>query len=247
MHLTVDIESDWGGRVSSVYAVVELVPRLLDILSENNSKATFFISTEYLDDYASTIKKIFQAGHEIASHGHRHSIHYDELSRYELRNELLLSAKLLEELTGTKVVGFRTPQFRKHVLTEEILLDSGYEYDSSSVSTTLNGRYRSRQYEYGLIPEYPVSTVLSEFPAGVKWINLLKASLDKQQESIVYLHMFDLLSLRQLASTPFGKTMPLKVQGFYAARIGSPFGTVGNILKKYGPSRTIQSVLVSKV
>ena len=247
MHLTVDIESDWGGRASSVYAVIELVPRLLDILSENNSKATFFISTEYLDAYSSTVTKIYQAGHEIASHGHRHSVHYDKLSRHELRNELLLSAKLLEELTGTKVVGFRTPQFRKHVLTEEILLDTGYEYDSSSVGTTLNGRYKTRQYECGLIPEYPVSTVLSKFPAGVKWINLLKAPLDKQQESIVYLHMFDLLSLRQIVSNSFGKNLSFKVQAFYAARIGSPFGTVGNILKEYGPSRTIKSVLVNNL
>lgn len=246
MHLTVDIESDWGGRVDSVYAVVELVPRLLDILSENNSKATFFISTEYLDAYASTVLKIFQAGHEIASHGHRHNVHYDELSRKDLRNELLLSANLLEELTGSKVIGFRTPQFRKNVLTEEILLDSGYEYDSSSVSTTLVGRYKSRQYECGLIPEYPVSSVLGKFPAGVKWINLLKVPLDNKQESIVYLHMFDLLSMMQVISNSFGKNLPLMVQAFYAARIGSPFSTVNNILNEYGPSRTIKSVLNCK-
>lgn len=241
--LTIDIESDWGGRAKTVHAVVELVPRLLELLSASNSKATFFVSTDCLAAYASTILRIHEAGHEIASHGHRHDIVYDQLSRDELHMELQQSSQLLEDLIGAQIIGFRTPQFRKHALTEEVLMGLGYEYDSSSVNTTLSGRYKSRQHECGLLPEYPVSTVLNKFPAGIKWVNLLKAGLDVQQHNTVYLHMFDLMSLKQLISTSFGISIPLEVQAFYAARIGSPFNTVENMLKKYGPSRTIQSEL----
>lgn len=223
--LTVDVEKDWGGRTESAFAVGKMLPLVLEILARHGASATFFVSTEILPQAADLLREACAAGHEMASHGHRHVPAYDTLDRAALRLELAESKDRLEQELGVEVRGFRSPQFRKHPDTEAVLAELGYAYDSSSVETSLPGRYDKMQCCTGEVPQYPVSTIRGRFPAGIKWVNLLGFHLSHSGPlPVVYSHLFDLFSLTATMRS-FRLSYGLTTGAFYLCRMGSVLGT----------------------
>jgi len=227
--ITIDFESDWGGRSKECYGVELMTQPVLELFAKYNAKATFFISTDTLGRTERFVKMIEAAGHEIGSHGHDHDFYYDNLGRRELFEQVSSSKKNLEDLTGKAVLGFRTPYFKKNELTEEVLVEAGYVYDSSSVRASLASRYRSRQYEYNKIPEIPVSSLFGRFPAGLKWINLSRSKVVGGDPKVVYLHLFDLLTMRDMIRL-YPSSVSKKVAAFYLARMGSPIATLAKLV-----------------
>lgn len=237
--LTVDFEADWGGRVNTIHAIDKMTGPLLEALDSVGAKATFFVSAEIAGAAAGWVRAIAAAGHEVASHGHRHNLRYDLLSRAELFEQGKRSKEILEDMTGEPVWGFRTPQFRKNPHTEETLVELGYRYDSSSVLANLPGRYRKAQHKNRNLPEFSVASIYRLFPAGIKWINLLGSQYSGKGSQIVYVHLFDLLRLTdtvRAASPEIGKHVLL----FYLARLGSPLRTLERLV---GGSVTLRSLL----
>jgi len=238
-NISVDYEFDWGGRVKSCKAIERVTIPLLERFEKAGAKATFFVSAETVSSTTQMLREIVAAGHEIASHGFHHDLKYDTLSKEELREEIRISKETLENALGVSVVGFRTPQFRKNRYTEEILLDLEFSYDSSSVNTSLHGRYQERQYEYGLLPQLPVSTIYGKYPAGIKWINLLGSKFGPDEVRVIYVHPFDLLSIPETLQSYKGG-IPAPVLAFYLARFGSPLDTVE---KMAAGSETMASII----
>jgi polysaccharide deacetylase family protein (PEP-CTERM system associated) len=103
-------------------------------------KATFFVLGWLAERIPNLVREIQSRGHEVASHGCKHQL-LDQLSVDELKQDLTDSKKLLEDITGAEVVGYRAPSFsiNDNILT--IIRDSGYRYDSSYNSFSLHGRY----------------------------------------------------------------------------------------------------------
>ena len=48
-------------------------PRVLDILKEENVKASFFVIGKYVDKHPELVKRAYDDGHYIANHGYDHS------------------------------------------------------------------------------------------------------------------------------------------------------------------------------
>jgi len=224
--LTIDYERDWGGRVQSTYAIEKMTDKVLEIFDEYGTKGTFFISTETADDTKNQILAIAKAGHEIASHGHDHNIKYNLLSKDDLNYQVGKSKKILEDMTGHAVLGFRTPQFRKNEYTEEMLLENGYKYDSSTVSVSLAGRYEANQHSKELLPLFPVSAIYGRFPAGIKWINMLGSGSISNNPQVIYVHLFDLFDILETVKN-YRVNIPFYVLLFYSARIGALMNTLG--------------------
>lgn len=86
----------------------ENVIPILEILKEENIKATFFLSSPWAEKKPELVKKIVEHGHEIGSHGRRH-VDLNTLSDAEIINELNISKSVLEEITGQKINLLRTP------------------------------------------------------------------------------------------------------------------------------------------
>lgn len=228
--LTIDYEFDWGGRTQSVYGIEKTIDKVLEIFEQNNAKSTFFISTETVEKTKHIIKKIHLAGHEVASHGHNHLFYYDKLSKDEIEHEISTSKKVLEDLVSDNVDGFRTPYFKKNQYTDELLDKYRYKYDSSSVNTTLYGRYENKQFVTNKIQHFSVSTLYGKLPAGLKWINIFGNGIKKDDElNIIYLHLFDLLSIKQLIEDENINKIPLKYRLFYLARLYPILTTFQNI------------------
>lgn len=109
------------------------LPRLLELLSELRRGATFFVLGEVARRHPQRVREIAAAGHEIASHGTLH-LRADWQSAARFRSDVEASKRLLEDLTGAAVRGFRAPEWslrRPGNPRLEAIAELGFEYDSS--------------------------------------------------------------------------------------------------------------------
>jgi polysaccharide deacetylase family protein (PEP-CTERM system associated) len=120
----------WADYPSRVEASTDA---LLSLLAEHEAKATFFCLGWVAERHKRLVRKIAEAGHEVASHGWWHR-RVTELSRTEFEWEVRSSKQLLEDVTGCEVTGYRAPSFsivRGLEWALDVLVEQGYRYDSS--------------------------------------------------------------------------------------------------------------------
>jgi polysaccharide deacetylase family protein (PEP-CTERM system associated) len=142
--LTVDVEdwfhildlpsapgpSDWDRLPSRVEANFR---KLLDIFDEKQVKVTCFFLGWIAERHRDLVRDALRRGHEIASHGYRHTLVY-EMSPGEFARDASDSRKLLEDIGGTPVLGYRSAGFSTTDKTPwffDKLLEAGFKYDSS--------------------------------------------------------------------------------------------------------------------
>lgn len=141
------------------------VIKLLQLLDDNSTKATFFTLGWIAERYPQLVKQIVAAGHELASHGYNHQ-RINRLSQQQFREDIRSSKQLLEELSSQQIDGYRAPSFsfteQAPWITDE-LLDAGYSY-SSSINPVPHDLYGYSEaprtpflWENGLL-ELPVTT-----------------------------------------------------------------------------------------
>ncbi len=107
---------------------------------ELNVKATFFVLGWIAERYPQLIRKIHEAGHEVASHGYNHNLCSKE-SREEFRSDVTEAKKRLEDIIGVRIYGYRAPSFSISDEYIQILKECEYGYDSSFNSFSLNSRH----------------------------------------------------------------------------------------------------------
>jgi len=103
---------------------------VLGLLDELKLPATFFTTAVFAQRYPEFIRRIV-ADHELASHGMRHS-------SFET-DDLAESRRVLEQLSGTNVLGFRMA--RMAAVSPDAIARAGYRYNASSNPIWLPGRY----------------------------------------------------------------------------------------------------------
>ena len=81
---------------------------LIENLKKNEVKITFFIVGEWAEKYPETVKKIYEAGHEIGTHSNTHP-HVEQLSAEKNLEEIKLGVEKLQKITGEKTRLYRTP------------------------------------------------------------------------------------------------------------------------------------------
>jgi polysaccharide deacetylase family protein (PEP-CTERM system associated) len=116
--------------------------RLLDLLDDHDTRATFFVLGHVADRAPELVREIARRGHEVASHGYDHRLLHRQ-NRAEIRRDLRRSKDRLEQLTGEPVRGYRAPTFSITTTATEELADLGYEYDSSYFPFDSHDRYGS--------------------------------------------------------------------------------------------------------
>lgn len=216
--LTIDVE-DWyhvcGCPVPPAIApadrrVVLNVERLLALLAEHDTRATFFILGSVAAEQPELAPLIAAGGHEIASHGWSHRL-VTGLTPTEFREEVRRTGELLERQTGQRPTGFRAPQWS---LSREItpwafaiLREEGYHYDSSLNPLPLVGDRRGPRTPFpiatahGSLVELPPLVTpggLVNLPTGGGWglrffpqalINATIRRLNRQgAPAVLYLH-----------------------------------------------------------
>ena len=155
----------WDALESRVCANTE---RLLRILDDSGTRATFFVLGWVAERYPSLVRDIFAQGHEIASHGYEHRLVYD-LTPQAFRDDIRRSKHLLESAIGGPVIGYRAPSYSvtpRSLWALDILIEEGFRYDAS-IFPIHHDRYGipiSPRHPYvvqraGALMEAPASTV----------------------------------------------------------------------------------------
>ena len=84
------------------------IDSILETLKNNDIHITFFVVGNWVAQFPEAVKKINEAGHEIASHSNTHP-HVNNLSAEKNLEEIKLSVSKIEEITGQKTNLYRTP------------------------------------------------------------------------------------------------------------------------------------------
>jgi len=122
--------------------------RLLEIFEKQNVKSTFFVLGWVAKRCPELIKAIVEQGHEIASHGYSHQ-RATEMTRAEFTEDVEQSKKILEDVSGTQILGYRAPSFSvndSNTWIYDVLVELGFKYSSST--------YPINHDLYG-VPEWP--------------------------------------------------------------------------------------------
>jgi polysaccharide deacetylase family protein (PEP-CTERM system associated) len=140
--------------------------RTLDLFAEASVRATFFTLGCVADRHKRLVRAIADAGHEVASHGWEHYRVGDQTPA-EFRADVTRTKKLLEDLSGQEVKGYRAASFsidRGTWWAFDELAEAGYHYSSSI--------HPIRHDHYGVpdAPRFPFAPVernsLTEIPVG---------------------------------------------------------------------------------
>jgi len=109
-------------------------------LRKSSPKATFFVLGWIAERLPNLVREILNRGHEVASHGYNHNL-CNQQSPDSLKKDLIDSKKLLEDIIGAPVFGYRAPSFAINNDILKIIEDCGYLYDSSYNSFAMHSRY----------------------------------------------------------------------------------------------------------
>jgi polysaccharide deacetylase family protein (PEP-CTERM system associated) len=143
--------------------------RLLDIFDVANVRTTCFFLGWIAQRYTTLVTEAARRGHEIASHGYAHRLVF-EMTEREFREDALQSRRILEDVAGCRVDGYRAAGFSATAQTAwfyRALAEAGYRYDSSVFPASRQhggqaGASRTPHVvrtEAGPILEFPISIV----------------------------------------------------------------------------------------
>ena len=130
------------------------VDRLLEMFADNHVSATFFVLGWIAERYPHLVMRIVSAGHELASHGYAHLRASDQTPE-EFYSDIERAKKILEDIGGNQVVGYRAPSFSigtANLWAFDTIARAGYRYSSSV--------YPVRHDHYGMpdAPRFPYSS-----------------------------------------------------------------------------------------
>jgi polysaccharide deacetylase family protein (PEP-CTERM system associated) len=190
--------------------------RVLDLLSEHDVRATFFVLGWVAERLPQLVVEIARRGHEVACHGYAHRLVY-RLGPERFRDDVARSKRILEDCIGSRIAGFRAASCSIIATTLwalDILIEEGFEYDSSifPVRHDIYGipafhRFAVRlRCGAGEIVEIPLSTVrllgrnwavagggyLRIFPYWITRMSVQRLNRREHAPAIVYVHPWEL-------------------------------------------------------
>jgi polysaccharide deacetylase family protein (PEP-CTERM system associated) len=242
---------DWDGLDHRVEANTD---KVLELFDAGGVKATFFTLGWVADKYPALMRRVAEAGHEVASHGWDHQRVFN-LTPEQFRDDIARARAALEDASGQKVVGYRAPSFSIDTRTpwaHAILAEAGYAY-SSSVAPIGHDHYgwadapRSayRPVAGSDLVELPVTTakVLGrEITTGGGFFRLLPGNVIHRaidtlngagQPAIFYFHPWEVDP-----GQPRVANAPLKSRLRHYSRLGAMAGKLRTLMAKHRWDRT---------
>lgn len=197
--------------------------QLLDLLGKSGRSATFFCVGRMARAYPDLVRRIHQEGHAIGAHSDLHT-YGNRQTLPQLKEDLIRNLDSIEQLTGHKVLSYRTPAYKVNTLMpemRELLISVGIVFDSSMKAGALThyGRIPNTPFKLKIAPTlgyYPVSTIsflgvcLPYASSGYfrvapkRWV---RHKLNREGYHLLYYHPRDLdAGMNQLpVSGPFRK------------------------------------------
>jgi polysaccharide deacetylase family protein (PEP-CTERM system associated) len=119
---------------------------VLALFDRAGVKGTFFTLGWVAERFPALIRRIADAGHEVASHGWDHQRVFT-MDAETFRADLRRARHAIEDAAGVKVTGYRAPSFsidQRTPWAHQVLAEEGYSY-SSSVAPIAHDHYGWRE------------------------------------------------------------------------------------------------------
>ena len=222
--LTIDVEDyfqvsafapyiDRSSWDSQTHRIERNIDKLLEILDQANTQATFFTLGWIAERYPQMVRLILAQGHELASHGYAHE-RASELEPAAFSADVVLAKTILEDIAGIAITGYRAPSFSigdTNLWAYDCLAEAGYRY-SSSTYPIVHDHYgnpdgqRFRHDVGGGLLEIPVTTarlLRKNWPAGgggyfrlmpyavSRWL-LQRVNGDDRKSAVFYFHPWEI-------------------------------------------------------
>lgn len=97
----------------------ENTPKILDILKENNIKATFFIIHPYIDSHNAIVERIYNEGHTVGNHTSKHEFQYVYTSEEAFFKDFNAQQDFIKSITGSPSTVFRFPGGSRNTLVRD--------------------------------------------------------------------------------------------------------------------------------
>jgi len=143
------------------------VYRILELLDQYSIQATFFVVGLTAERYPEAVEEIVSRGHELGCHGYTHR-GYCDLEAAEEWSSIERGREALEEFTGERVVGHRTPRWRPSERTHGYLWEMGFKYNSDYMGAEECFYNTVEGVETGLL-EIPVAYNLDDWTYFYDW------------------------------------------------------------------------------
>ncbi|HLY45613.1 MAG TPA: XrtA system polysaccharide deacetylase [Stellaceae bacterium] len=190
------------------------VDRLLELFAAASAHATFFTLGWIAERHPAMVRRIAAAGHELASHGYDHR-RADQLTPTQLREDVRRSKRLIEDIGGCAVHGYRAPTFSigaGNAWSYDILESEDYHYSSSlyPIRHDLYGSPTAPRFPFrpasGALWEMPLTTrrlcgrnypcagggYFRLLPYQLSRSNLRRVNITERQPCIFYLHPWEI-------------------------------------------------------
>jgi polysaccharide deacetylase family protein (PEP-CTERM system associated) len=202
--------TEWDNRECRVERNIQTI---LEMLARHYTHATFFTLGWIAERYPQLVRQIVNNGHELASHGYGHQ-RASEQSPEDFFNDIDRAKKLLEDLSGQHILGYRAPSFsigKGNLWAYDALLEAGYHYSSSiyPIAHDHYGMPDSPRFAYEVRPgltEIPITTVRlfeRNFPSSgggyfrllpypvTRWL-IQRVNTRDQQPGMFYFHPWEI-------------------------------------------------------
>lgn len=202
--------TEWDNRECRVERNIQTI---LELLARHHTQATFFTLGWIAERYPQLVRQIVDNGHELASHGYGHQRASDQ-SPQEFLSDIDSAKKLLEDLSGQRILGYRAPSFsigKGNLWAYDSLLEAGYSYSSSiyPIAHDHYGMPDSPRFAYEVRPgltEIPITTVRlfeRNFPSSgggyfrllpypvTRWL-IQRVNTRDQQPGMFYFHPWEI-------------------------------------------------------
>lgn len=196
-----------------------MLDRILDLLDQCSTKATFFCLGQLAKEFPKVVRKIAERGHEVGCHSNCHRW-INKMSPEEFRKDTVIAIESLEQLIGEKIRSYRAPAFsigESNKWAFEILAEAGIENDASIFPgmrdfggfPAFKGGCKPCKIEYNgsIINEFPIT--MTKLPLIGKEIafsgggyfrllplNFVKARMKYADYVMCYFHIADLLDFK---------------------------------------------------
>jgi polysaccharide deacetylase family protein (PEP-CTERM system associated) len=189
------------------------VDRVLELLDGHGARGTFFTLGWIAERFPGLVRRIADAGHEVASHGYGHQ-RASALTPDAFSADIRLAKAILEDITGQGVTGYRAPSFsigKANLWAHDCIAEAGYRY-SSSVYPVKHDHYGipdaprfAWRLPNGLV-EVPITTLNMlgrNWPAGgggffrllpyavSRW-QIARVNADDKRAAIFYFHPWEI-------------------------------------------------------
>ncbi|MCD4823076.1 MAG: DUF3473 domain-containing protein [Phycisphaerae bacterium] len=174
--ITIDVEDWYQSTFDPNAELSERFERntmnVLEVLAKHNVCGTFFVLGLAAEKSPQIVKAIAGAGHEVQSHGYGH-LEVFKQTEDEFRQDIQRAKKMLEDMTGQEIFGYRAPSFSiddtRTPWALDVLVETGHRYDSSI--------FPLKKSRYG-IDNYPPSPQIVETAKGNRLVEAPVACFD---------------------------------------------------------------------